>query len=1000
MMRKVIAVANSIALLGAFSACGSPMPVLASPQKSASTMNAILVAGATNQAKPTVKLPGFKESFPIDDSKQSDLLVKELKKLSDAEQNPQTMEKAAKLEKEGQDFYEKGLSVQALSRWQEQYGICLEMKYTEGQGRALTNMAKIFVDQAQWVKAKQLGENALELLSSGGSQSSLAQCRVVLAQAYFGLDNPIWAVQQLDAALRSLSNGQLNNPEEGARIMYLCGNLCNKFGKPKEAIRYFQEGAQYSYQKGDFAKAVQVRSAIIGTMIELGWFVAALEEANKLLSVAKASPKDSLAYQASAYQSIANAQFAANEYANARKSYEQVYAILPRLDPRAVPELIKANIDEGYGFVLSASGDLDMARQYLLKALPVFKAKSENFGLAQTYNALGVIEVMDGQPGKGLTYLQQAADYHVVLNPKSPRLQAVTLQNQGCAEFRTGSFRDAKNRFDGALAAVKPLNDTFLKGRLYQGLAEVNFKAADITSAENYLNKAIEIASKINDDGCLWRSYCLLGKIRLTRGEVETGKEALTSALSYFRSPQAGEFPSADSIAFPTSREDMAYLLVQLMASQGMTEEALVTAEQIKEENFITEWMRRGGQVKPVDRDVYTELVTQRSRIHAAELISTPDRLVKEWQSWMERFRGLIATNRSLARLIAPLPTKISDIVEVSKKYNAVAVEYLIGPDSSMAFTVEPSGRVSSSQLNVDRARLKSQVSALLVSAGGANAANSSEADRVTLKALYSELLPKAVRQFMPNTAEQMIVIVPDGPLYNLPFAALIDEQGKFFVENHLLTMTSSMSVLMDSQPRIAQDLSMLFANSNSTGGGEQSEASQITNVVGSDRVTTLYGKDAAIDHVEEQAKGKAVVHFPARLQLIESNPLRSVLPILGDSSGEAAAKKVTAGTFCGTSMPSDLIVWSASSVSSKDVRGNGVKIFSRGLNYAGARNVLMSLWAQPDTDRMDELVNFYKSKQAGLGPAQSLRKAQLSALSRDRSPRNWAAFQLLGPGN
>lgn len=98
--------------------------------------------------------------------------------------------------------------------------------------------------------------------------------------------------------------------------------------------------------------------------------------------------------------------------------------------------------------------------------------------------------------------------------------------------------------------------------------------------------------------------------------------------------------------------------------------------------------------------------------------------------------------------------------------------------------------------------------------------------------------------------------------------------------------------------------------------------------------------------------------------------------------------------------MPSDLIVWSASSVSSKDVRGNGVKIFSRGLNYAGARNVLMSLWAQPDTDRMDELVNFYKSKQAGLGPAQSLRKAQLSALSRDRSPRNWAAFQLLGPGN
>jgi len=160
-----------------------------------------------------------------------------------------------------------------------------------------------------------------------------------------------------------------------------------------------------------------------------------------------------------------------------------------------------------------------------------------------------------------------------------------------------------------------------------------------------------------------------------------------------------------------------------------------------------------------------------------------------------------------------------------------------------------------------------------------------------------------------------------------------------------------------------------------------------------------LSGKDAALGNLEEQARGKSVVHFSSKLPLLEANPLRSVLPILSDGV-DGQSVKVTADQLCGTKMASDLIVWSASSVNSKDVRGNAVKVFSRGLSYAGARNVLMSLWTQPESNRIDEIVNFYKSKQSGLGSAQSLRKAQLAALSRDRSPRTWAAFQLLGPGN
>jgi CHAT domain-containing protein len=988
-MKKVIAVACTVVIAGI--ECGAPLSALAQQKTVTNTVKANSGSPAVINNNPNSQLGNY---MP-DKSKGGETIIKELEKLTEMAQTPQSMEKIQELEKKGEKFFEQHLISQALVSWQEMYGMSLEMKYAEGQGKALTNMCRCYVEQGQWIKAKYLGENAVEVLAGVQDQQSLARARVALAQAYFGLDNPVWATQQLDAALKVLTTSGLTNPTEAARVMYLCANLCLQFGKPKEATRFFQEGATYSAQSGDINKAVQVRIATVTSMIEMGWFTAALEEANKLLSLARANPKSGALYLVPSLQTLANAQYAANDYASARKTYEQAYALLPKVDARAVTDIARANMDQGYAYCLISTGDLEQARTFLLKALPVFKAKQDAYNQAQASNALGVLEVLDGQPAKGMPYFLQALDLQAVVSPKTPKLHATILQNIGAAEYRTGQFRDCKSHLEGALNILANTKEQQFKGRLWQSLAEAALKGADLTSAEGYITKAITIAERINDDGCLWRCYLVRAKLQLARQELDLAKESLKSAVSYFRSPQAGDFPMADGLSFPTSREDMGTILVQMMASQGMTEQALLAAEQLKEENFINEWLKRGGQVKPEDRDVYLELTSQRGRIHAAELTASPDKLVKEWQSWMERFRSVVTANRSLARLIAPVPNSPADIIAAVQRTKATAVEYLVGPESTMVFTIDPQGRISSTNLPVNRARLKSQVAALL-EAGTKNGAEETASEKPTLKNLYNQLLPATVRRFLPTTADQMIVFIPDGPLYNLPFAALVDENGKFFVESHLLSMASSMSVIMDCPPEYTADLNMLVASSTS-GGSEQSETDQITSAVGAERVTTLLGKDASLTNIEEQSKGKSVVHFATKLPLIENNPLRSVLPIFGDKDDNG--RKVTADRLCGTPMAVDLIVWSASSVNSKDVRGNAVKMFSRGLNYAGARNVLMSLWWQPDAQRIDELVSVFKSKQAGQGPAQSLRKAQLAAISRDPSLKNWAGFQLLGPG-
>jgi len=417
----------------------------------------------------------------------------------------------------------------------------------------------------------------------------------------------------------------------------------------------------------------------------------------------------------------------------------------------------------------------------------------------------------------------------------------------------------------------------------------------------------------------------------------------------------------------------------------------LIAAEQLKDELFIVEWNRRGGKVKPEDVEIYNDLMTRRAHLHACEDSSPPAALTAEWQKWMTRFRQLVEDNRRLARLIAPLPMSAEQILVAVRNNKATMIDYLVGQTSSVVFTMDGTGRLSASVLPVGQARLKEQVNALFSGMTNPQGADPQLGERMLLQTLYKELIPPAVAQSLPNNPEQTVVIVPDGVLYNLPFAALIDGNGKYMVERHTLTMAPSVGVFMDSPPRYTDDQSLVVAS------GQQSGDDMFVQLFQPELVTRLVGRETPIAVISDTIRGKSIVHFTSKVPLHEKNPMDSVLPLAPSKDDDG--KKVTADKLFGLSLPSDLMVWSGSSIYGKDIQGNAVKVFSCGLNYAGVRNVLMTLWAEPSGDRQAELVEFYKSKQAGLNQAQSLRRAQMLALSKDPSAKSWAAFQLLGPG-
>ena len=99
--------------------------------------------------------------------------------------------------------------------------------------------------------------------------------------------------------------------------------------------------------------------------------------------------------------------------------------------------------------------------------------------------------------------------------------------------------------------------------------------------------------------------------------------------------------------------------------------------------------------------------------------------------------------------------------------------------------------------------------------------------------------------------------------------------------------------------------------------------------------------------------------------------------------------------------LPAELVVLSACQTGlGKEIRGEGLVGLTRGLMYAGAPRVVVSLWSVSDEATAELMTSFYrKMLKDGLRPAAALRAAQIEIWRRKRwqSPFYWAAFTLQG---
>ncbi|WP_158266308.1 CHAT domain-containing protein [Allosphingosinicella deserti] len=313
----------------------------------------------------------------------------------------------------------------------------------------------------------------------------------------------------------------------------------------------------------------------------------------------------------------------------------------------------------------------------------------------------------------------------------------------------------------------------------------------------------------------------------------------------------------------------------------------------------------------------------------------------------------------------------------------------------------QPGGARTFRRLAPDRSANRDAVGRLVEAMVLSTTYGDDEAWRAPARRLYQLLIAPIEDQL---GAGSVIAIIPDGPLRALPFAALVDADGRFLAERTRVVVAPALAYLQPGEIRgrrpariVAASLQhrvRLPAGSFAALASTAAEADiaaangapgeHLANFKRADLVQAMGSGDVDILHLATHASfdGRSDRAFiVANGELIR---LRELRDIIGGNHKRGESLDLLVLSACETAVGDD--------EASMGLAGAAVQ--------AGAVSALASLWQVDDSGTGELMRRFYAAYGSGRSRSDALRDAQLAMIrggGAQARPHIWAAFTLLG---
>lgn len=671
------------------------------------------------------------------------------------------------------------------------------------------------------------------------------------------------------------------------------------------------------------------------------------------------------------------------ETEKALASYEQALPVWRSLGKRydEAGTLVKL------GYLYQSVGEPAKAFDLLSRALAIFESLGADRDVAGTLNTLGNAQAKAGDLPAALASLDRALAIRRRLGDH--RGEGETLNDVGWCQILQGRPAQARASFAAAVTAFGGVADGPSRAMALSNLGWAEQEMGRARPALDAFERSLPV---LRSAGLRDReAMALLGIARARRslGDLAAARRAAEEALDLIESLRGKPASLGMRASFLATKQSYYELYSDLLVQLGEEGQALAVNEEARARSLLEMLSEAGVMVDPKLRVREAELAGRINRAAARRRNESADAELRELLRQQDRLQAEIRLARSPA---APKPLTLPEIQRQVVDSETILLEYGLGKERSFLWVVMPDSLSTFVLPPRERIEKTARRAAELLTVSHQSLARAES--EATLAELSRELLGPAASLL----GGRRLVIVPDGALHYLPFAALPDPAGDapLVARHEIVTLpsASSLAALRQETSQRPPGTLAVVADPASNLPYSREEAEALLALVPPGRRLGALGADANRNTVfSGKLANYRLIHFATHGILDTAHPELSRLALSG---GDLLSHEVYR-----LRLPADLVVLSACRTAlGKEIRGEGLVGLTRGFFQAGARSVVVSLWEVEDRATAELMRRFYRGMlKGGLPPAAALRAAQ-DSLRREPgwdAPYFWAGFVLEG---
>ena len=850
------------------------------------------------------------------------------------------------------------------------------------EGGAYGNLGNAYCSLADFKKATEYYNLHLHLqvAKEEGDERGEGHAYCNLGNAYGSLGDFKKAIEYQNLHLQ-IAKKVGDKHGEGAAYSNL-GVVYHSLGDFKKAIYYLNLALKIVKKIGGKYGEGKLYGDLGNTHRCLGDFKKAIEYNNLYLKIAKeVGDKHG---EGCAYGGLGNAYNCLGDFKKAIEHHNLNLQIAKEVGDKRREGNAYCNLGNAY----KGLGDLKKAIEYHYLHLNIAKEVGDKYMEGVGYGNLGNAHCHLGHFKKAKEYYN--LNLKVVKEVGDKYGEGIGYGNLGNAYYRLGDFKKAIEYHNLNLKIAKEVGDKRGEGVANGNLGNAYLTLGDLIKANNLYNVALKIAKEVEDKSLEAMAYYSLGCVSELQGGLPKAVEYYQTSINLSNSLRV-LLKSKDEwkVNFRDQYQDVYTRLSRVLVEQGKIVEALFAAEKgraqaltdLMESSFCggTSQHKRGDEILAVLKNVPSDTVFQ--AVDKADINLWVVSEGKQVQLRQSKLNGSVSENSRASQSFESFMLGV---------YTQLGVRSIVRCENRSLDALRESPSKVDEKPKEDTLQPAIQ-------------------QNKCLSTLY-DIVMKPVADLVQGDE---LVIIPDGPLWLAPYAAFKDGNSKYLCESFRIRLAPSLTSL-----RLIADCPDDYHKSSGALLVGDPWVSEVTNSEGEKvleqlpcakeevemigkilNITPITGRQATKREVLKRLCSVSLVHFAAHgcmetgeIALTPDPERRSTVPTEEDYI-------LTIEDVLNVQLRAKLVVLSCCHSGRGEIKAEGVVGIARAFMGAGARSVVVSLWAIDDEATLEFMKCFYQHLAEGKSASESLNLAMrsLRESAKFRDIKYWAPFLLIG---